>query len=69
MFDKFSGSLPVAADQLDIYWREKDADSEWVGLKRFPVTILFFFPFLLRFTLPVFGLTYKFQIAVILYVL
>ncbi|KAG1326795.1 hypothetical protein COCNU_01G007290 [Cocos nucifera] len=24
------GSLPVAADQLDIYWREKDADSEWV---------------------------------------
>ncbi|XP_026664806.1 uncharacterized protein LOC103718423 isoform X2 [Phoenix dactylifera] len=24
------GSLPIAADQLDIYWREKDADSEWV---------------------------------------
>ena len=25
-----SGNLPIAADQLDIYWREKDADSEWV---------------------------------------
>ncbi|KAJ8498742.1 hypothetical protein OPV22_009294 [Ensete ventricosum] len=24
------GNLPIAADQLDIYWREKDADSEWV---------------------------------------
>ncbi|KAG1364215.1 hypothetical protein COCNU_11G010420 [Cocos nucifera] len=23
------GSLPLVADQLDMYWREKDADSEW----------------------------------------
>ncbi|XP_073117879.1 uncharacterized protein [Elaeis guineensis] len=24
------GSLPLAADQLDMHWREKDADSDWV---------------------------------------
>ncbi|XP_008782854.2 uncharacterized protein LOC103702287 isoform X2 [Phoenix dactylifera] len=24
------GSLPLAADQLEMHWREKDADSEWV---------------------------------------
>ncbi|XP_026664808.1 uncharacterized protein LOC103718423 isoform X3 [Phoenix dactylifera] len=29
------GSLPIAADQLDIYWREKDADSEWSIASRF----------------------------------
>lgn len=25
-----SGEIPNAADQLDIYWKEKDADAEWV---------------------------------------
>jgi hypothetical protein len=29
-FSPNAGDLPVITDQLSIYWKEKDEDSEWV---------------------------------------